>query len=92
MGENGLILHTDDGGKNWSSKTHITRKTLRDVMFLDSQNGWAVGENGLTLFTNNGGQNWQVEQIKVTENLLDIYVNKWISCIVGAHGTICIRS
>jgi photosystem II stability/assembly factor-like uncharacterized protein len=61
-------------------------------VFLDSQNGWVVGEDGLVLFTNDGGQNWQVEQVNVTEHLLDVHVSKKISCIVGAHGTICIRS
>jgi photosystem II stability/assembly factor-like uncharacterized protein len=86
------MLNTNDGGKNWFSQTHVTRKTLRDVMFSDSQNGWAVGEDGLILFTNDGGQNWQVEPVKTIEHLLDVHVSKWISCIVGAHGTICIRS
>ncbi|SVB08770.1 uncharacterized protein METZ01_LOCUS161624, partial [marine metagenome] len=56
------------------------------------QNGWAVGEDGLILSTNDGGQNWQVEPVKTIEHLLNVHVSKWISCIVGAHGTICIRS
>ncbi|MCX7095224.1 MAG: YCF48-related protein [Methylobacter sp.] len=38
---------------------------LNDVIFVDSQHGWAVGWDGVILVTDDGGQNWRQQQSRV---------------------------
>ncbi len=47
VGGMNTIYQTTDGGTVWSGQP--TSASLRDVMFADVQNGWAVGENGAIL-------------------------------------------
>ena len=59
IGSQKLILHTTNGGANWT--TQFTDTTLGDynaIQFTDLNNGWVVGENGTVLKTNNGGSSW----------------------------------
>ena len=60
VGDRGLILHTSDGGTNWSIQESGTNQILRDVDFSSSRHGWAVGDNGAAIKTDNGGATWQV--------------------------------
>lgn len=60
------IIHTNDGGKTWTTQftepagTKFGFETrLIDVFFLDKQSGWVVGSNGLILHTKNGGRKWE---------------------------------
>ena len=50
VGENGTIIRTSDGGENWLELSCGTVNDLKDVFFLDSQNGFVVGG---TLFFGN---------------------------------------
>lgn len=53
------ILHTTDGGANWTTQfTDNTPGNYNAIHFTDLNNGWVVGENGKILKTNNGGNNW----------------------------------
>lgn len=54
------ILHTADGGKTWEYQeppSNDAGKTLDNVYFTDSENGWAVGFFR-ALKTNDGGATW----------------------------------
>lgn len=55
-GVNGTILKTINAGLNWQSQVSGTANTLRDVYFLDLDNGYAVGEGGVILKTTTGGE------------------------------------
>jgi photosystem II stability/assembly factor-like uncharacterized protein len=47
VGQKGLILHTEDGGKTWIKQdSGLTNSDLYSVFFLDSQNGWTCGDIG----------------------------------------------
>lgn len=68
VGDEGLILHTIDGGDTWEPQTSGTKASLRGVTFLDESIGWAVGREerpygggsvGVVLFTRDGGIKWQ---------------------------------
>jgi photosystem II stability/assembly factor-like uncharacterized protein len=48
VGLNGIILHTEDGGKNWRRDLTGTTTPLRAVAFHED-NGWAVGRDGAIL-------------------------------------------
>lgn len=40
-----VILHSDDGGKNWAFDDYAGLGKLRVIEFLDNRHGWAVGGN-----------------------------------------------
>ena len=58
VGNNGVILSTDDGGKSWRALKSPTGKTLHHVSFASALNGSAVGNNGVVLSTSDGGKSW----------------------------------
>lgn len=67
-GDDGLILHTIDGGKNWERQPSGVRASLRDLHFADAFTGFAVGREelaysggsaGVILFTDDGGVKWR---------------------------------
>ncbi len=46
--------------------------TLRDVVFVDPQHGWAVGDRGVVLATDDGGANWYAQCSGVDCPLLSV--------------------
>jgi len=59
VGDYGVIILSDDGGKSWRQATSAaTRNTLTSVTFVDTKLGWAVGHSGTVLNTVDGGENW----------------------------------
>src|SRR5438105_2346963 len=68
VGDEGVILHTIDGGRRWERQPSDTRGSLRSVHFLTPFVGWAVGREelpygmgsvGVVLFTRDGGLEWK---------------------------------
>lgn len=91
VGEQGLILLSDDQGENWlraESNTHIA---LTAVHFNDESNGWVVGHRGVILRTEDGGKTWLSSDVKLPENnaLFDVFFrNKNEGIALGAFGVI----
>jgi photosystem II stability/assembly factor-like uncharacterized protein len=75
-GSKGTLLRTDDGGKTWKEMLSSTRDIVRDIFFVNEQNGWLVCEvNAYELKTNedpraylmkttDGGNKWMRVDIK----------------------------
>jgi len=68
VGDEGVVWHTIDGGKNWERQPTGVRGSLRAVHFLNPFTGWAVGREalpngggsvGIVLVTRDGGLKWQ---------------------------------
>jgi photosystem II stability/assembly factor-like uncharacterized protein len=68
VGDDGVILHTIDGGQTWERQPTGVRASLRSLHFLDPFTGFVVGREslpfghtsaGVILFTNDGGVKWQ---------------------------------
>lgn len=59
VGEQGIILLSDDSGQHWRSASVPVSVLLTAVHFADSQHGWAVGHDGVVLATTDGGEHWQ---------------------------------
>jgi len=66
-GENGVILHTDDGGATWTPQTSNLAGGLVGVDFVDKDTGWAIssdpfpwglGANTCIERTTDGGATW----------------------------------
>jgi photosystem II stability/assembly factor-like uncharacterized protein len=69
VGNWGVVLHTDDGGRSWQQQESGTQATLEAVYFVDRQIGYAAGgrawpegggTSGVLLRTEDGGRNWIV--------------------------------
>jgi photosystem II stability/assembly factor-like uncharacterized protein len=74
------LLHTLDGGKNWSIvPIKVEKKFFKGyslwfsgIFFDDSGNGWISGSGGLILKTQNSGRSWKVESSKSADFLYEI--------------------
>ena len=62
VGEAGVILLSDNDGRDWrqSAGTPVS-VALTDVAFVDEARGWAVGHGGVVLATRDGGETWRVQ-------------------------------
>jgi len=70
VGNQGLVLHTADGGGTWNPQPTGVACRLRSVWFVDAKHGWAVGgesipasqrSRSVVLRTVDGGATWQRE-------------------------------
>jgi photosystem II stability/assembly factor-like uncharacterized protein len=67
VGDEGVIWHSIDGGKNWERQPTGVRASLRSLHFLTPFMGWVAGReelpqggsSGVLLFTRNGGIKWE---------------------------------
>lgn len=93
VGGGGVVLLTDDGGKNWNptlvSAGGSKRSRLNAVVFANEKRGWTVGENGTIFKTANGGKSWSSQNSGTNENLNDVFfANEVSGIVVGDGGTI----
>ena len=67
VGERGVILHTDNGGRQWQLQRSPVTCRLESIHFMDNQCGWVVGgwvhpythhSSCVVLRTQDGGRNW----------------------------------
>lgn len=73
VGDQGIILHTSNGGETWEFQVSGSYNRLRDVHFSDSYKGWAVGDSGTIIHTMDGGVNWEPQVSGTTEDLWSVY-------------------
>lgn len=59
VGERGIALWSDDGGKSWQQAEVPVSVTLTALSFPTATEGWAVGHGGVVLHTADGGQHWK---------------------------------
>lgn len=57
-GTRGIILKTNDGGKNWKETGSPSGNCILDVSFMNPGTGFACGFGGLVLMTKDGGEHW----------------------------------
>ncbi len=81
VGDDGLILHTIDGGKSWERQASGTQGSLRGLHFADPFHGFIVGREegnfgldswGILLYTNDGGVKWNRIAYRETPGLFGI--------------------
>jgi photosystem II stability/assembly factor-like uncharacterized protein len=61
VGEQGLVLLSDDGGDHWRQAEVPVSVLLTAVSFADGQQGWAVGHDGTVLHSTDGGASWSLQ-------------------------------
>ncbi|MFC1554812.1 beta-propeller fold lactonase family protein, partial [candidate division KSB1 bacterium] len=50
-----IIIYTSDGGTTWTLQSHVNSPTLRDIIMIDSNNGYIATSGGRQLRTASGG-------------------------------------
>lgn len=59
VGDNGVVLLSDDEGRQWRQVEVPVSVMLTAVSFPTPQLGWATGHDGVLLTTRDGGEHWQ---------------------------------
>ena len=86
VGEFGLILHTRDGGRTWTSQRGGGKlPQLCAVIFRDEHQGWAVGQQGTLIWTKDGGQHWYPSKIGIDRDLYAVGLEGKHMVTVGDH-------
>jgi photosystem II stability/assembly factor-like uncharacterized protein len=88
VGDEGLILATEDGGFNWREMQSGTDAQLFHLSFIGKR-GWVVGTQGVVLHTINGGRNWYPQVSGTKDDLNRVYlVTERVAIITGDNGTL----
>lgn len=88
VGDEGLILYTTDGGRNWIDQASGIKSQLFHLSFLKGE-GWIVGTGGVILHTNDGGRSWYPQRSGVDVDLNRVFfINEKIGLITGDKGTL----
>lgn len=61
VGERGLVLLSDDDGRQWRQARVPVSVTLTGVQFIDARRGWAIGHAAVVLHTQDGGDSWALQ-------------------------------
>lgn len=61
IGERGLVVLSDDGGRQWRQAQVPVSVTLTSASFADAHQGWIVGHSGVVLHTADGGETWSLQ-------------------------------
>jgi len=89
VGNQGVILHTSNGGANWTPQTSGTTQLLRSVWFTTTSSGIAVGGGGTIKRTTDGGQSWVSVASGTANTLFSVtFIDELNGCIVGDNGHI----
>ncbi|MEC7867932.1 MAG: YCF48-related protein, partial [Candidatus Poribacteria bacterium] len=73
VGLEGLIVHTNDGGKTWRRQEVETNGDFKAIYFTNRKYGWAVGDEGLIAATDDGGKHWHLQKSGTSAMLRDIF-------------------
>lgn len=88
VGKFGLIIHSNDGGRNWERQVSGTAEALTAVSFAGDQVGLAVGSRGTILGTRDGGLSWKIQKTDVKDYLLGVQaLDETNAYAVGSFGT-----
>ncbi|HXJ36281.1 MAG TPA: YCF48-related protein [Candidatus Eisenbacteria bacterium] len=89
VGEFGIIVASDDGGRTWHQQHTPIESTLFGIKFTDAKHGFAVGIDSTILATEDGGETWRTVPPPVTQrSYYDIALRGTTGWIVGDSGTV----
>jgi len=61
VGDRGIVLLSDDGGKHWREVPSGTDELLTGLIFTTPKAGWAVGQDATILHSKDAGATWQLQ-------------------------------
>lgn len=69
VGDHGVVLLSDDGGKNHRQARSVPiDAALTSVSFVNEKLGWAAGHWGAVLRTDDGGETWTRQRLDTTQD------------------------
>ncbi len=71
-GDDGVIIHTTDGGATWTRQESGVSVMLWGIDFIDANTGWCVGADGTILGTTDGGATWTAQDSGVSHGLSSV--------------------
>ncbi|MBU0509837.1 T9SS type A sorting domain-containing protein [bacterium] len=91
VGTCGAILHTTDGGQNWSAEQIDSGLDFSAVDFANSSCGWACGterrpsgSRAGIMCTTDGGASWVVQYERTSANMKDVFfVNEQLGFVLA---------
>jgi photosystem II stability/assembly factor-like uncharacterized protein len=96
-GDDGIIASTIDGGDNWTISDTLGFKVgdslylpdLRDITFVNPDEGWIVGSYGATFYTSDKGNSWNYIDTQVNTTLYEVeLLSPSYGYIAGGNSTI----
>lgn len=60
-GERGIVIGSDDGGRQWTQARVPVQVGLTALAFVDERHGWAAGHFGSLLASADGGRSWTLQ-------------------------------
>lgn len=89
LGEFGLTVTTDDGGKTWKKGPKIAGDFYPYAALFASRNeGWVSGLAGQVLHTSDGGKTWSKQNNAAQATLNRLFMHDGVPFGVGAGGVI----
>jgi len=87
VGEEGTIIHSNDGGVTWDSIPSGITESLFTVEFINSDTGWVAGDDDRSastlLRTTDGGLSWEAQSLS-GGGAIPIYDLDFIEGLTGA--------
>ena len=88
-GSGGTLIHTEDGGRNWSFQDSGVSSWMYGMDFASSSRGWVVGAQGRILATTDAGASWLAQDSGTTALLFGVsFAGTQTGFAVGESGTI----
>jgi photosystem II stability/assembly factor-like uncharacterized protein len=88
VGDEGLILASNDGGVSWREQRSGTTAQLFHLSF-QGKRGWVVGTGGVILHTVDGGRNWYPQSSGTTDDLNRVYfLTDKVGLVTGDNGAL----
>ena len=88
VGERGIILRTDDGGKTWKDSETNVKTNLFAIAIASRDDALIAGDQGVVLATDDGGATWQKQTTLTSSPLFAVAYrggpNAWIAGRGGA--------
>ncbi|MBE2190493.1 MAG: T9SS type A sorting domain-containing protein [Candidatus Kapabacteria bacterium] len=72
VGENGMILFTQNQGTDWNKINSGTIKQLNSICNVGDNKLFCVGDEGAIIYSTNNGLNWTDKSFSSIENIKDI--------------------
>ncbi|MFN7623090.1 MAG: WD40/YVTN/BNR-like repeat-containing protein, partial [Acidobacteriota bacterium] len=88
VGDDGLILRTDDGGQTWLVQISGTPTRLLGISLRAERRLYIVGQNGVALRSDDGGRQWEQEATGASTTLTAVAFIDGEGWTVGRDGVI----
>lgn len=91
VGEFGLVLRSEDGGRTFTRQAGCSEPILYAVTTWGDKNALAVGADGVIIESADGGVSWTPKESGTPEHLFAVDANEHFALALGAAGAAVVR-